>query len=156
MTPTPLLPLFYDLWYTLDPIGRLRRSGAKIGNNVFFGLHTFVELENARLLIIEDNAVISAHSKIILHDSSLSRIASVKPRYGSVILQKNCYIGANTTILYGSDIGENTIVGANSLVKGKLEPNSVYVGQPVKRLCSIDELQKRWETEYIIKNKNKE
>lgn len=151
MTHTPLLPLFYDLWYTLDPVGRLHRSGAKIGNNVFFGLHTFVELENARLLTIEDNAVISAHSKIILHDSSLSRIANVKPRYGTVILRKNCYIGANSTILYGSDIGENTIVGANSLVKGSLKPNSVYVGQPVQRLCSTQELQKKWGSDLLAK-----
>ena len=135
-----------ELWYYIDPIGRLRRSGAKIGKNVFIGRSTYVELENASLLTIEDNVTIAAHTKIILHDSSLENVAGFPVYVAPVILRKNCYVGANTTILPGSDIGTYTIVGANSLVTGKLKPNSVYIGQPARYYCSVKQLQKKWQS----------
>lgn len=133
-----------EIWYYLDPIGRLKRSGAKIGESVFFGRHTYVELENAFLVTIENQVVISAHTRIILHDSSLNNVSGNPILYGKVILHQNCYIGANTTILPGTEVGQSTIVGANSLVKGVLKPNSVYFGQPAKYYCSIKQLQKKW------------
>lgn len=136
--------LFLDCWYYLDPIGRLQRSGAKVGQEVFIGRHTYVELENASLLTIEDRVVLAAHTKIILHDSSLNNITGAPIRYAPVVLRHQCYIGANTTILPGSEVGQSTIVGANSLVKGTLKPHSVYVGQPAKYLCSIKDLERRW------------
>ncbi len=42
-----------------------------------------------------------------------------------------------------SEVGEGTIVGANSLVKGKLKPHSVYLGQPAKFYCSVKNLQQK-------------
>ncbi|MEP7167475.1 MAG: acyltransferase [Candidatus Woesebacteria bacterium] len=135
---------FSEIWYYFDPIGRLKRSGAKIGKNVFIGRHTYVELENASLLTIEDDVTIAAHTRIILHDSSLQNVAHGKVLYGPVKLRKNCYIGVNATILQGSDIGESTIIGADSLVKGKLKSNSVYFGRPATYYCSVKELQEKW------------
>ena len=132
------------LWYHLDPHGRLRRSGAKVGDNVFIGLHTYIELENAALLTIEDDVTIAAQTRIILHDSSLKNVLGGEVLYGPVILCKRCYIGANTTILQGSEVGAGTIVGANSLVKGKLKAHSVYLGQPARYYCSTKELAAKW------------
>ena len=43
----------------------------------------------------------------------------------------------------GSRIGDNVIVGANSVVCGKLEPNSVYAGCPAKKVSSLDSFFKK-------------
>ena len=42
-------------------------------------------------------------------------------------------------ILPGTHIKSNTIIGAQAVVSGELEGDSVYAGNPAKRICSIDE-----------------
>lgn len=54
-----------------------------------------------------------------------------------IILEKNVWIGANTTILKGVTIGENTVVSAMSLVNKSLPSNSVYGGIPAKKIKDI-------------------
>ncbi len=135
--------ILIDIQYYWDPVWRLKRSGASIGNHVFIGSHTYIELEHAKLLTIQDEVVLSAHTKIILHDSSLQNVAGKAVLFGPVVIQKGAYIGANTTILPGSNIGEKTIVGANSLVTGDLLPNTVYVGQPARKISTVTQLIKK-------------
>ena len=54
--------------------------------------------------------------------------------HGKVILQKNCKIGANSVILPDVTIGENSIVGACSVVRyGTIIPsNEIWLGCPAK------------------------
>lgn len=55
----------------------------------------------------------------------------------SIHLQQNVWLGANVTVLPGVTIGENSIVGACSLVTKDVESNSVYVGSPAKKLRDL-------------------
>lgn len=139
-----LKSLYLKLFFKLLPAHRLRKSGASVGKNVFFGEDIYIELENAKLLKIEDGAVLSAFTKIILHDSSLHNVDAFGVLYGKVVIGKKVYLGAGSIILPGTVIGENTIIGAGSIVKGILEKNSVYAGNPAKRLGSIFELKSKW------------
>lgn len=136
--------IYSQLVFKFFPAYRLKKSGANIGKNIFFGDYIYVELENAKYLTIEDDVVLSAFTKIILHDSSLNNVEGSEILYDKVVLKKNCYIGANSTILPGSIIGRNTIVGAHSLVKGKLKNNSVYAGVPAKFLYTTKEMKQKW------------
>ena len=140
-----LIKKIYSQWeFKFFPAYRLRKSGARVGKNIFFGDWVYVELENAKYLEIEDEVVLSAFSKIILHDSSLFNTANGEVKYGKVVLKKNCYLGANTLVLPNTEVGENTIIGAGSLLKGKYLANSVYAGVPAKYLYSLSEMKKRW------------
>lgn len=47
-----------------------------------------------------------------------------------VIIGSNVWIGANSTVLKGVTIEDNTVVGAHSLVNKKIESNSLYAGTP--------------------------
>lgn len=58
-------------------------------------------------------------------------------RYGKIEIRDNCFIGANVTILSGVTIGPNTIIGASSVVTKDIEPDSVYAGNPARRICSL-------------------
>jgi acetyltransferase-like isoleucine patch superfamily enzyme len=49
-----------------------------------------------------------------------------------VRIGNNVWIGANSTILDGSVIGDNTIVVANSLVNRRFPPNVIVQGNPAK------------------------
>lgn len=51
-----------------------------------------------------------------------------------ITIQDNVWLAAKSTILAGSLIKKNTVVGANAVVRGELECNSVYVGIPAKKI----------------------
>lgn len=142
--------LYVQVVFKLFPAYRLRKSGAVVGKNVFFGDGFYAELENAKLLKIGEGTVFAAFCKIILHDSSLNNIDDFGILYGKVNIGRHVYIGAGSIILPGTDIGDGTIVGAGSVVKGVLKKNSVYVGTPAKYLESVKELKEKWK-----KRKNK-
>ena len=42
-----------------------------------------------------------------------------------VIIGANCWIGANTVILKGTHIGDHSIIGAGTVVKGDIPPHSI-------------------------------
>ncbi|WP_425659656.1 acyltransferase [Tenacibaculum ascidiaceicola] len=91
------------------------------------------------LITIGENFVSAPGSRIISHDSSLVLSRGIL-RYGKVIIGNNVFLGANSVILAGSKIGDNCIIGAGAVVKGEFESNSVIVGNPAKKIMTIDEL----------------
>lgn len=59
-----------------------------------------------------------------------------------VRIGKNCWLGAGVIVLPGITIGDNTVVGAGSIVTKDLPPNVVAVGNPCKVLREINEHDK--------------
>jgi dTDP-4-amino-4,6-dideoxy-D-glucose acyltransferase len=59
-----------------------------------------------------------------------------KLRHIKVILGKHAVVGSNSVLLPGSILGEGTSVGALSVVRGRLEPWSVYLGNPAKKIMA--------------------
>jgi acetyltransferase-like isoleucine patch superfamily enzyme len=51
---------------------------------------------------------------------------------GGIIIRKNCWIGANTVILDGVTIGNDSIVGAGSVVTKTLPAFAIAVGNPAQ------------------------
>lgn len=62
---------------------------------------------------------------------------------------KNCWLGAGVIVLPGVTIGDNTVVGAGSVVTKDLPANVVAVGCPCRVLREINERDK----EYYYKDK---
>lgn len=54
-----------------------------------------------------------------------------------VYIGNNVFIGMGATILMGADIGDNCIIGAGSVVKGTIPPNSVVAGNPAEYSCAM-------------------
>lgn len=66
-----------------------------------------------------------------------------------VHIGKNCWIGAGAIILPGITIGDNTVVGAGSVVTKDLPSNVVAVGNPCRVLREINEHDR----EYYFKSR---
>lgn len=49
-----------------------------------------------------------------------------------IIIEDNVFIGAHSIILKGSKIGQNTIIGAGSVVSGVIPANEIWAGNPAK------------------------
>ena len=55
-----------------------------------------------------------------------------------VVLKKGCWIGANSIILPGVTIGENSVIGAGSIVTKSIPDRVVAVGNPAKIIKKIE------------------
>ena len=56
-----------------------------------------------------------------------------------VVLEKNVWIGDSAIVCKGVTIGENSIIGAGSVVTKDVPKNSVYAGNPAKLVKEFDE-----------------
>lgn len=126
--------------YEHPKIIELRDLGASIGENVFLGPDVYIESEFAPLLTIEDGVVLARGVSILLHDSALNNVLGEPIRFGRVILRRGCYIGANTTLLCGVEVGARAIIGACSLVTMDVPPEAVVYGQPARIHGNVHEL----------------
>lgn len=61
-----------------------------------------------------------------------------------VCICDNCWIGTNVTICPGVTIGENSVIGAGSVVTRSIPANSVAVGNPCRVLREINEHDRQY------------
>jgi acetyltransferase-like isoleucine patch superfamily enzyme len=103
----------------------------KIGDNCGF---SGVTIGAAQEIRIGNNVLCGANSVITDFDWHLD-ISNTLPN--PVIIHNNVWIGLNTVILKGVEIGENSIIGANSLVLSKIPANVIAGGVPCKVLKQL-------------------
>ena len=126
-------------------ITRLRGVGVSIGKGTHFFApdNTIVDTQRPWLLSIGMYCKITSGVIILCHDYSRSVLRRV---YGEVVegakpttIGDNVFIGMNSIILMGCNIGNNTIVGAGSVCSGSYPPNSVIAGNPAKVICTLEQ-----------------
>jgi len=54
--------------------------------------------------------------------------------YGKVVIEYDAYIGANCTIMPNLAVGEGAVIGAHSFVNKDVEPWSICVGSPCRKI----------------------
>lgn len=128
----------------------LKKKGVKIGENVeiFSPRETVIETLNPHLLEIGNNVSMTGPVTILNHDYS---VCVLKKWTRGEILGKqrvtkigdNVFLGYGCCVLPGTIVGDNTIVGAYAVVSGTLERDSVYAGNPARRICSIEDYYKK-------------
>lgn len=123
----------------------LRRHGCKIGEECVFYSPVDTLVDETSLDFIEiGNLVQITRGVIILgHDYSYSVLGNVYydlPRKQKrTVIGNNVFIGMNAIILNGATVEDNVIIGAGAVVSGRCAANSVYAGNPAKRVCSLEE-----------------
>ena len=61
-----------------------------------------------------------------------------------VHIGKNCWLGAGVVVLPGVTIGDNTVIGAGSVVTKDIPANVIAVGNPCKVLRPIGEHDRQY------------
>ena len=101
------------------------------------------------LISIGEHPTISLDVMFLTHDWSIATGLKSFDKSLSGCFRKqisvgdNCFIGMRTIILPGTFIGNNVIVGAGSVVKGKFPDNVVIAGNPAKIIAKTDEWAKK-------------
>jgi acetyltransferase-like isoleucine patch superfamily enzyme len=87
-------------------------------------------------IILGDNVRCGANTLITDSDWHLDDPRSGKP--SPVRIGNNVWLGVNVTVLKGVSIGENTVIGANSLVVRNIPANVIAAGNPCVVIKKID------------------
>lgn len=107
----------------------------EIGDNVTIGNGTIIYASKSGGVRIGNDTQIAAQCYIIDMDHGLKKGNSIREQNNSVKpvnIGNDVWIAANSTILKGSNIKDGAVIGAKSLVKGKIEENSIAVGIPAR------------------------
>ncbi len=119
-----------------------RKQGMKVGENCRFET---MEFSTEPYLIEIGNGVrIATGTLFIAHDAGIGLFSNDFPDFdvfGKITVGDNVVIGAKCTILPNSTIGNNCIVGAGSVVRGKFPDNSVIFGNPAKVFMKMSVLK---------------
>ena len=100
----------------------------KIGKNVFVNFDcTFLDLGG---ITIEDNVLIAPKVSLLSEGHSVSPEHRQSLVPGHIHIKKNAWIGANSTILPGVTVGENSIVAAGAVVSTDVPDNTIVGGIP--------------------------
>lgn len=133
----------------------LNKKGIRLGKNVKFYSPWTISVDTQRpwMIQIGDNVHITAGTTILQHGYDRCvlqrKYGDVLGSCGKVKIGNNVFIGVNTTILKGVEIGDNVIIGACSLVNKSLASDGVYAGVPAKYIMSIDEYRDKREKKQV-------
>ena len=121
-------------------VTRTSQADIHIGDHVGISGATIYARES---ITIGEHTNIGGNAKILDNDfhpvEIEARNRDCKEKIGTkpVVIGKNCFIGCNTLILKGTQLGDGCVVGAGAVVSGKFPPNSVIVGNPGKVIKTI-------------------
>lgn len=129
------------------------REDNVIGNNVSIGTNSVLEFGNRigdnvrihtgcflELVTIEDDVFVGPNV-VFTDDPHPMNCPKYKECLGGAVVKTLARIGANSTILPGITIGENSLVGAGSVVTRDVPDNSIVAGNPARKIKSIDDLK---------------
>jgi maltose O-acetyltransferase len=112
-------------------IERLVAHGLQLGECVHISHELYIDGLHPWLISIGDYATLSPYVAIITHDASLVHHTG-QTRLGRVVVGKRVYVGVGAILLPGTNIGDDSVVGAGAVVHGEIPPASIVMGNPAK------------------------
>ena len=126
------------------------------GRYVHFGSHIYA---NFNLTLVDDTHIYVGDytqfgPNVVLATAGHPILPELRERgyqYNAPIhIGRNCWLGANVSVVPGVAIGDNVVVGAGSVVTRDLPSNVIAVGNPCKILREVSDRDR----EYYFKDRN--
>ncbi len=125
----PTLELHFPLF--IEPL-----AGLRVGKRV--AINAFVHIWANKPVTIGDNTMIASHVQITTSTHSYK----IRPyrdhrEDAPVVIGNNVWIGSGAIILPGITIGDNSVIGAGSVVTRDVPASTVVAGVPAKVIRSL-------------------
>lgn len=119
-------------------IGYLKKRGMKIGERC--QINTMAFSDEPYLIELGNDVAIAIGTSFITHDGGIRCFSEFEEDdiFGRIIIGNNVFIGEGCIILLDTIIGDNCIVGAGSVVRGRFPDNSVIIGNPAKVITNMN------------------
>lgn len=138
--------------YPLDGHGPTLTIGANVQINDYVHITAIHHVEIGNNVLMASRIYISdvLHGDYSNPDARLQSppvsIAKERPLcFKDVHIYDNVWIGEGACILPGVTIGENSIIGAGSVVTKSVPPNCIVAGNPARTIKSFNSQTQRWE-----------
>ena len=107
-----------------------------IGRNCYISEGTYLDCRGGSIFI-GDSCDLSMDSIIftLSHDIQSENFS---PKEGDVVINSRCWICARSIVLPGSEIGEGSVLGANSVFSGISDEFSLLVGIPARSVKNLN------------------
>jgi acetyltransferase-like isoleucine patch superfamily enzyme len=127
--------VLHDAWFAVEaPARSLPSPVIRVGDGVAIRPHCTISA--AAGVEIEDDVVIAAFTTIIdsdhTWDAGLPNVLYNPLRAAPVRIGRGTWIGERVAVLRGADVGRFCLIGANSVVRGKIPDYSIAVGAPAR------------------------
>lgn len=128
----------------------LKRSGFKLKGTPRF-IAKSVQFDDFSRITLGDRLVASMNVHFLTHDYSFTTaLISINETpatdigiFRDIIIGDNVFIGMNTIVLPGTQVGNHVIIGAGSVVRGTIPDYSVVAGNPATVIGDIRELAQK-------------
>lgn len=121
-----------------------RIRGVNIGDHVYIGPNVNLDDLYPNLITIEDYVSIGMRTLIFAHSNPTCSIDIKKNYYQREIaptrINRGAWIAPGCIILAGVTIGENSIIGAGSVVIKDVEPYTIVGGSPAKLIRRLEQV----------------
>lgn len=124
------------------PTSYFVKRGLKVGKNFCRQSGTRMDPSHCWLISIGDDVTLANRVQILAHDDSI-RIYTGYGRIGRVEIGNRVFVGANSTILMNTKIGDDVVVAAGSVVTKDIPSNSVVAGVPARIIGTTSEYVER-------------
>jgi len=117
---------------TAAPVSEKETCLLKIGNDCGFSgtsIWCFKEI------VIGNNVRCGANTLIMDGDAHYEDPRTSPPK--PIVIEDNVFLGANVVVKKGVTIGENSVIGMNSIVTKSIPANCVAVGNPCKVIKQV-------------------
>jgi len=114
-----------------------RKGSVIIGKNVFIGPHSIIQAYQGGDIRIGDSVMIAKGSCIFSSNHNISNppFSYRKSEIGRpVTIADNVWVGSNVIINAGVQIGECAIIGSGSVVADNIDPYTINVGIPCRKI----------------------
>lgn len=130
--------------YLKKYVNYLKKTGIIIKGKVkYIDPSVYFDGTDYSLISLGSNITISKDVMFLTHDYSINTALCAINIYidrhqgechfrKKIIIGDDCFIGAKVSLLPGTTIGNNCIIGACSVVKGNIPDNSIVIGNPCK------------------------
>lgn len=111
-------------------------AGVNIVNtkNTFIGYGVFFDDLYPEKITIEEGTFITMGCKVLSHFVDTSWRDYKHMKIGEVHIGKNVFIGMNVVIVKPVQIGEGSIIGANSVILNDIPPFTIWAGNPAVQI----------------------
>ena len=120
-----------------------KARGVNIGNNCHLSPYVLIDLIYPNLVKIEDNVTIGSNTLIFAHVNPTANLTLKKGKYARKIEPVSIKSGAvlfpGCIITAGVTIGENSMIGAGSVVFESVPDACIALGNPARVVKKIDQ-----------------